>query len=121
MEATKIQMSVVVITKNEEDNISKCLESVKWADEIIVVDDESTDKTVEIAGKYTHKVIKRKMDIEGKHRNYAYSLARNQWVLSLDADELASEELEGELRELFKKEVTASALTIPIKNYLYYH
>ena len=74
----KVSLSVVIITKNEEENIKGCLESVKWADEIIVLDDYSDDRTVEIAKRYTNRVIQRKMDIEGKHRNYAYSLARNE-------------------------------------------
>lgn len=114
----KIPISVVVITKNEEPNIAKCLESLEWADEIVVVDDESTDKTQEIAKKYTKSVITKKLDIEGKHRNYAYGLARNEWVLSLDADEVISSELKEELRNLFKKEITHAALTIPIRTYL---
>ncbi|HPM43517.1 MAG TPA: glycosyltransferase family 2 protein, partial [Candidatus Omnitrophota bacterium] len=98
----KLPISVVVITKNEEDNIEPCLKSVSWADEIIVLDDNSIDKTVEIARKMTDKVFSRKMDIEGRHRNYAYSLAKNKWVLSLDADERASEELAVELAVLLK-------------------
>ena len=74
------KLSVVVLTKNEEACIADCLMSVKWADEIIVVDDESTDRTVEIARQYTDKIFFRKMDIEGKHRNWAYAQAGNPWV-----------------------------------------
>ncbi|MFA6321078.1 MAG: glycosyltransferase family 2 protein [Candidatus Omnitrophota bacterium] len=118
MDTNKIPVSVVVITKNEEDNIAECLKSVSWADELVVLDDNSTDKTVEIAKKYTDKVSSRKMDIEGRHRNYAYSLARNKWVLSLDADERASAELEIELRELFKTQMKDMAYSIPIKNFI---
>ena len=114
----KIPISVVVITKNEEANIARCLGSLNWADEIVVVDDESTDKTQDIAKKYTSSVITKKMDVEGKHRNHAYSLTRNSWVLSLDADEVVSPELEEELRELFKKTIEHAALTIPIRTYL---
>ncbi|MDP2942888.1 MAG: glycosyltransferase, partial [Candidatus Omnitrophota bacterium] len=58
-------LSVVVIVKNEEKRIADCLESVRWADEIIVLDDMSTDKTVEITRRYTDKIFQRKMDIEG--------------------------------------------------------
>ncbi|MDD5428197.1 MAG: glycosyltransferase family 2 protein [Candidatus Omnitrophica bacterium] len=114
----KIPVSVVVITKNEEDNIAECLKSVSWADEIVVLDDNSTDKTVEIAEQYTDKVSSRKMDIEGRHRNYAYSLAKNRWVLSLDADERVSPELETELRELFKAGMKDKAYSMPIKNFI---
>ncbi len=71
----KIPIAVVVITKNESDNIAACLESVSWADELIVVDDESSDNTKDIAGRYTDKVYTRKMDVEGRHRNWAYSKA----------------------------------------------
>ena len=82
----KVPVSVVVITKNEENNIADCLKSAAWADEIVVLDDNSSDKTVDVAKKFTDKISSRKMDIEGTHRNYAYSLAKNNWVLSLDAD-----------------------------------
>ena len=71
----KVPLTVVVITKNEEEKIAKCLGSAGFADEIIVVDDESADRTVEIARKYTDRIIVKKMDIEGKHRNYAYAQA----------------------------------------------
>ena len=98
----KVPVSVVVITRNEERNIEDCLKSVSWADEIIIVDDGSTDRTIDLAKKYTDKIFSRRMDVEGRHRNYAYSLAKNDWVLSLDADERVSPELREELRELFK-------------------
>lgn len=115
----KIPVSVVVITRNEEENIERCLASVApWADEIIVLDDRSTDNTVEIAKRFTDKVFSRKMDVEGTHRNYAYSLAKNGWVLSLDADEMASGELGTELGGLFKGPMKDKAYTIPIKTYI---
>ncbi len=117
----KIPISVVVITKNEEPNIAKCLESLEWADEIVVVDDESTDKTQEIAKKYTKSVITKKLDIEGKHRNYAYGLARNEWVLSLDADEVITPLLKDELEKTLSSNVSHSAFTIPIKTYIGSH
>ena len=118
MSTEKVPISVVIITKNEEENIEKCLKSARMADEVIVVDDGSTDRTVEIAKKYANKVITRKMDIEGKHRNYAYSLAKNDWGLSLDADEVISDELAEELRSLFKNNLSHAAFTVPIKTYL---
>jgi len=115
---SKVPISCVVITKNEETNIAKCLESLKWADEIIVMDDESTDRTSDIAGGYTDRVIQKKMEIEGRHRNYAYSLAKNLWVLSVDADEVVTPELVGELRELLASDVKHAAFTIPIRTYI---
>ncbi|MFQ5680926.1 MAG: glycosyltransferase family 2 protein, partial [Candidatus Omnitrophota bacterium] len=92
------KISVVVLTKNEEDNIARCLSSAKgWADEIIVVDDGSRDRTVEIARGLADRVLENKMKVEGAHRNWAYAQARNNWVLSLDADEYLSEELKKEI------------------------
>ena len=111
----KVPVSVVVITRNESENIADCLKSASWADEVIVLDDNSTDDTVKIAKQFTDKVFSRKMDIEGKHRNYAYSLARNEWALSLDADERITKELAEEVRQLFGSEMKDKAYTIPIK------
>ena len=91
----------MIITKNEEKDILKCLESVQWADEIIVVDDESTDKTREIANRFTDRIFIRKMENEGWHRNWAYSQANNGWILSLDADERITSDLEEEITGLF--------------------
>jgi glycosyltransferase involved in cell wall biosynthesis len=116
--ADKAPISIVVITKDEEGNISECLKSASWADEIVVLDDNSSDNTVNIAKQFTDKVSSRKMDIEGKHRNYAYSLAKNNWVLSLDADERITPELAGELTGLLRSEMKDKAYTIPIKSYM---
>lgn len=115
----KIPISVVVITKNEGEAIADCLRSAaSWADEIIVLDDYSADDTMAIARKFTDRIFSRKMDIEGRHRNYAYSLARNDWVLSLDADERVSDELKEELERLFEGPLKYKAYTIPIKTYI---
>jgi glycosyltransferase involved in cell wall biosynthesis len=113
-----LALSVVVITKNEENRLADCLKSVEWADEIIVVDDQSTDRTLEIARQFTSKVFQRKMDIEGKHRNYAYALASNRWVLSLDADERVTPELRDEIAALFQTEPTCNGYTIPRRNFV---
>lgn len=111
-------VSVVVLTKNEEANIKDCLASVKgWADEVIVVDDESTDKTLDIVKGFTDKVFIRKMDVEGRHRNWAYAKAKNDWVLSLDADEKVTPELREEISEAIKAKEFA-AFDIPLRNYI---
>ena len=114
----KIPLSVVVITKNEEANIKDCLESVKWADEIIVVDDNSTDRTVEIAQVYTDKIFQKKMDIEGRHRNWAYAQARNSWVLSLDADERVTTELKDAIVKAIDEPGEFKGFSIPRRNYI---
>lgn len=114
-----INLSVVILTKNEENNIQDCLESVAgWANEIIIIDDESTDKTVDTASEYTDKIINRKMDVEGKHRNFAYAQAKNLWVLSLDADERVTEELREEIEEVLKTNTKYVAFSIPLRNYI---
>ncbi len=114
-----IPLSVVILTKNEEQNIRACLESVAgWAGEIVVVDDESTDKTVDIASNYTGRIIIRKMDVEGKHRNFAYSCAKNTWVLSLDADERVTEELKREIKETLSRHSEYNGFTIPRRNFI---
>ena len=114
----KVPITVVVITKNEERNIKDCLQSVYgWADEIVVVDDESTDRTVEIAYTFTKRILRRKMDNEGRHRNWAYAQAKNDWVLSLDADEMVTPELKEEIDEVLSK-AKYQAYTIPRRNYI---
>ena len=116
----KIPISVVVITKNEEARIADCLKSVYgWADEIIMVDDESTDRTVAVAQPFADKILLRKMDNEGTHRNWSYAQARNEWILSLDADETITDELREEITGLFKNpDPRYNSYTIPRRNYL---
>jgi len=113
------KLSVVILTKNEERNIAACLDSVQgWADEILLVDDKSTDRTIEIARKFTDRIIIREMGIEGTHRNFAYAQARNLWVLSLDADERVTCELKEEINETLNQESLANGYTIPRRNYI---
>ncbi|MDD5072420.1 MAG: glycosyltransferase family 2 protein [Candidatus Omnitrophica bacterium] len=119
----KIPVSVVVIVKNEEKRIASCLESVAWADDIVIVDDMSTDRTVEIARRYTDRIFERKMDIEGVHRNYAYSQAKNGWVFSLDADEIVSPELKEEIARVVKEDADKKlneyvVFAVPMRNYI---
>jgi len=119
MATEKLPLSVVIITKNEETNLEKCILSVfDWAGEVIIVDDESSDKTVEIARRYTDRIYVKKMDIEGKHRNWAQALAKNTWVLSLDADEIVSWELGVEISRVLKNNPRENGFTIPIRNYI---
>lgn len=115
---SKIPLTVVVITKNEEANIEACLKSVYgWADEIVVVDDESKDRTVELASNYADKIFYRRMDNEGTHRNWAYAQARNEWVLSLDADEYVSDELKEEISRTLPT-TSYHGFSIPLRNYI---
>ena len=97
------RLSVVVLTKNEESNIAACLESVKWADEIIVMDDNSTDKTIDIARRYTDKVIVSSMDRDfAKQRNLSISYCSGDWILQMDADERVTAELKNKIANLLE-------------------
>ncbi len=93
-----MSVSVIIITLNEEKNIGACLQSVNWADEIVIVDSFSTDKTVEIAKKYTDKVILHPFDGYAENKNLALDHTTSEWVLWLDADERVPPELAAEIR-----------------------
>jgi len=115
----KLKLSIVILTKNEEARIVDCIKSViDWVDEVIVVDDESSDKTVEIAKNLGAKVLIKKMEVEGKHRNWAYQQAKNEWILSLDADERVTGELRKEIIAVLSKNTIYDAFTIPRKNFI---
>ena len=93
----KNKASVVILTYNEERNLPECLESVKWADEIVIVDSFSTDRTIEIAKKSGCKIFQKKFDGFGQLKNFAISKTSNNWVLNLDADERVTEDLRKEI------------------------
>lgn len=95
-----MKISVVIITHNEEANIQRCLESVAFADEKIIVDSFSRDDTVKIATQYTSNIIRRKWEGFSRQKNFGISRARNDWILSLDADEVLSVELKQEIIDL---------------------
>lgn len=96
-----IKLSVVIITNNEERNIGRCLESVHTiADEIVVVDSFSADKTQEICAQYGVRFSQHEFEGHIQQKNYAASLAQNDWVLSLDADEALSPELQNAIKAI---------------------
>ncbi len=91
------KLSVIVITYNEEINIKECLESVSWADEIIVVDSKSVDKTAEIAKDFTHNITIVDNIPYGEKRNIGIDKASGEWILWIDADERVTPELKDEI------------------------
>ncbi len=96
-----VKISVCIIAFNEENNIRSCLESVKWVDEIIVVDSLSQDKTVDICRNYTDRIYERPWPGHIEQKNFALGLANNEWILAIDADERLSPSLTEEIvREL---------------------
>lgn len=92
-------LSVVVITRNEEDSLAACLDSVPFADEVVVVDDESTDRTREVAARYTDRVFTRKLDRFGRQKQFAIEQATGDWILVLDADERMDRRLAAAVRD----------------------
>jgi hypothetical protein len=105
-------LSVIIITKNESLNIRECLETVKWADEIIVVDSGSTDATVEICRTFTPHVYQHDWPGFGLQKNRALSYASMEWVLSLDADERVTPELRTAI-EVAMREGQAQGYEVP--------
>ena len=99
-------LSVILITKNEASNICSCLESVAWADELIVVDSGSTDGTVAIARAMGAKVFEHDWPGFGMQKNRALSYVSMDWVLSVDADERVSMELRAEILSVLKEPKT---------------
>lgn len=93
-------LSVIIITKNEEDRIKVCLESVKWADEIIVVDNGSSDNTLEIAKKYTDKILTFKDQDFATIRNKGMEQVKGDWILFVDSDERVLDSLKQEIEVL---------------------
>jgi len=109
-----MKITATVITLNEEHNIAAALESLTWADEIIVVDSESTDRTVEIARSFTDRVLVRPWPGYSAQKNFAAHQASNNWIFSLDADERVSTELAREIEQLKRgAEPDAAAFEMP--------
>ncbi len=107
------KVSVTVITKNESANLTAALESVAWADDLVIVDAESTDDTVAIARRFTDRVVVRAWPGFAPQKNYAASLASHDWILSLDADERVTPALATEIRETLGAEPPARGFRIP--------
>lgn len=102
----KLPISVIILTYNEESNIENCLKSVvDWANEIIIVDSFSTDKTLEIVKKYTDKIVQRNFINQADQFNWTLDNLeiKNDWILRLDADEYLTEELKKEITEVLPK------------------
>jgi glycosyltransferase involved in cell wall biosynthesis len=103
-----MQITATIVTFNEERNIARAIESLRCADEVVVVDSGSNDKTREIAARLGARVIEEPWRGYAAQKNFAAGCASFDWILSIDADEALSEELEGEIATL-KQEVPAFA------------
>ena len=105
-------ISAVLIVKNEEKNIAACLGALKFADEIVVVDSGSSDRTAELARMLATKTVSRPFDNFAAQKNFAVSLATQDWILSIDADERVSDKLREEIRQTVLRTGGADAYKI---------
>ncbi len=111
------QLSAVIICRNAEARLAKCLKSLDWVDEIVAVDSYSTDKTLEICRKYTHKVYQHPFESYASQKSWAVDKASNRWVLAVDADEWITEELANEIRQALQGDPQHTAYRIRRINY----
>ena len=107
------KLTVTVITRDEAHHLEAALESVRWADEIVVVDSGSTDGTVEIARRFTGNIVVREWPGYAAQKQFASTLASNDWILSIDADERVSDGLAAEIQKAMATEPAAAAFRIP--------
>ena len=112
-----MKISALVLTRNEEEMIEDCLKQLEFADEIVILDQNSVDDTLKIAKKYTDKIYKSGENDFAKNRNTLKDLARGEWLLYVDADERLPKDLQEEIKRSIKKKEFA-AYYIPRKNYV---
>ncbi|MBI5045137.1 MAG: glycosyltransferase family 2 protein [Candidatus Levybacteria bacterium] len=114
------KLSVVISVLNGAAVIEDCLKSVEWADEIIVVDHESTDGTLKIVKKYTNDIFSQPNDITkiDIQKNFGFKKAKHEWILSIDADERIDDELQKEIKEVIEH-MYQDAYAIPRKNIIF--
>lgn len=110
-------LTAIVIAKNEQSMIKDCLWSLNFADELIVVDNASTDTTAEIARKFGAKVIKSQGADYSQVRNDGIKAAKGSWILFVDADERVSPELQQEISQIITSSNSASAYDLPRRNF----
>jgi len=112
-----VKLTVTVITRNEAANIEGALESVQWADEIVVVDSHSVDETVALAERHRARVALHTWVGYSAQRNYAAEIAANDWILALDADERVPPELAAEIQRIMREGSTLGGYRMPRLSY----
>jgi len=111
------KISAIVPAYNEENNIEDCLKSLNWADELVVVDSFSGDKTISIAKKYTDKIIQHEYSYSAAQKNWIIPQVSYEWIILVDADERVSPELRDEILKLLEKGPGKSAYWIYRRNF----
>jgi glycosyltransferase involved in cell wall biosynthesis len=112
-------LSVAMIAMNEEANLPRTLESVRWADEIVIVDSGSTDRTLEIADSFGARTSYHPISGHGEQKNIALDLCTSDWILLLDADEVLTPGLQDEIRRVLNGEPEYGAYWIPRRNLIF--
>ena len=112
-------IAAVLIVKNEADVLARCLDSLDWVDEIVLVDDESEDETIAIAEEHGAKVYRRALDRFDVQRNYAMDQATSDWILSIDADEQVPAELAEEIRQVIDQPDALDVYGIPFLHQIF--
>ncbi|MBL42594.1 MAG: glycosyl transferase [Rhodospirillaceae bacterium] len=110
-------LSILVVARNEQSNLSECLQSVNFGNELIVVLDRTTDDSKKIAQGFSAKVLEGEWPIEGDRRNFGIENCTSEWILEIDADEVVSPELKLELLSVIKKS-NYDYYLIPFDNYI---
>jgi glycosyltransferase involved in cell wall biosynthesis len=109
----KNRISCVIITYNEEEHLSGCLQAVSWCDEIVVVDSGSTDKTLKICKDFNCKIHHKDFNGFGEQKRFAVSLAENDWILNVDADEVVTKELKNEILAELDNNISVNGFYTP--------
>ncbi len=112
-------ISAVLITINEAENLDRCLRALTWVDEIVVIDGGSTDRTFEIASRYTPKMSQRVFDNFSNQKNYGIEQAKGDWILSIDADEVVSPQLRDSIRKAAREGSPFNGFCVRRRNYVF--
>ena len=111
------KLSALVVVHNEEEMLPGCLETLSFADDIVVVLDNCTDRSREIAERFTDRLLEGSWELEGERRNLGIDFCPGEWVLEIDADERVSDELAAEILSCLKSE-TGDVFNVPVHNYV---
>ncbi len=111
-------ISAVLLCHNEAAVLPRCLRSLAWTDEIVVVDDDSTDESVVVAEQHGARVFHRRLDRYDTQRNYAAQQSTSEWVLSIDPDEEVPPELAAEIREVISRPDALDVYGIPFRHHM---
>ncbi|MDX5443632.1 MAG: glycosyltransferase family 2 protein [Hymenobacteraceae bacterium] len=112
-----LKVSAIILSKNEEHNIAEAIQSVLWADEVLVVDSYSSDRTLEIASGFPVRVLQRPFDTHARQKNWAFTQATHNWIFVLDADERVPQNLQQEVKQILAGEPEKVAYWIYRSNY----